>query len=368
MKWKDLFKREAPTEKAIMVNPNASIPFNFADIEVNSDNAMNVPPYVASVQLLSMSTAKLSKHVMCNGKRDPTHTVEALLRQPNEFMDGYTLFQEAEIQRLNEGNAYIHITRNDIGEAIQLMLINRSYVSQRIDGNKMYYVINQGDTSVIVPPGDMIHVKSPFLDSSLLKGIGYSTILNKQLKLWLQAQAHQQAYFENGSDPLSILGTDAKLDKEAKESVRAAWQDMNRGTDRYKVAVVDAGLRYQKVGVPFKDLEMNQMFAQLTKEIASTFNVQPSMVGHDGTTNTYSNVESQQLQFLQNALLPGLTAWEAQLQKLFPPGSPYSIKHNYETLLRADSTARAERLTKLVGSQIITTDEARQLEGLEANA
>lgn len=357
--WKDMFTRN--------YEPFTEMPFayNYSNEEVNGNTALQCPPYVASINLMTTSLAKLGKHVMSDGKRVEGHPVEKLLRQPNPFVDGYTFFQQAEMQRLNDGNAYIHITRVG-GVASSLMLLHPSNVVNKIEGGKFFYEVRQGGQYLKVEPKDMIHVKSPFSDGDMFKGIGYHGILKEQLGLWLAAQKHQARYFSLGSDPTSLLTTEEKLSEEKRANVREAWERLNSNDNKHRVAVLDAGFKFQKLGAAFSDLEMNVMFSELTKQIASTFNIAPYLVGHDGSKNTYSNIESQNMQFLQQSLMPGITAWEYQLSKLFDEGSSYSIKFNFESLLRADSKSRAERLNLLVSSSIITVNEAREHEGLPA--
>lgn len=337
---------------------------NYAGEVVNGNTALQCPPYVSAINLLSTSLAKLGKHVMKDGQRVDGHPIEKLLIKPNPFIDGYTFFQQADLQRLNEGNCYIHITRDSKGVAKQLMLINQAYVTLKVEGNDFYYQVRQGEAQLRIDPKDMIHVKAPFMDMNVLKGIGYHAVLKEQIGLWLAAQKHQSNYFACGSDPTSLLTTTEKLSPEKRQAVREAWEKLNGNENRHRVAVLDSDLKFQKLGTAFGELEMNAMFGELTKQIASAFNMAPYLVGHDGSKNTYSNIESQNMSFLQQSLMPSITAWEYQLQKLFNDNSSYSIRFNYETLLRADSSSRAERLTKLVSSKVISINEAREYEGL----
>src|SRR5699024_9365556 len=315
---------------------------------------------------LTTSLAKLGRHVYKDGERVDLHPLEKLLSNPNPFVDGFTFFQQAEMQRLNEGNAYIHITRNDKGVASVLMLIDSSNVIHKVENGEFFYQVRQGESYIKVDPKDMIHVKAPFTDTDIFKGVGYHSVLKEQLGLWLAAQKHQARYFALGSDPTSLLTTDEKLSEEKREKVRKAWERLNSNENRHRVAVLDAGFKFNKLGTSFNELEMNDMFNELSIQIASAFNISPYLLGREGSKNTYSNVESQNMQFLQHALMPAIKTWENQLYKLFNEGSSYYVRFNYESLLRADSKSRAERLTQLVNANIITTNEAREHEGLKA--
>lgn len=341
-----------------------SFTFNYSNEPITSRTALEVPPYVSSINLLSTSLSKLGKHVIRDDKRVENHPIERLLKQPNPFVDGYTFFQQAEMQRLNEGNAYIHISRKD-GSPHSLMLIDSANVTHKVDDGKFYYLVRKDSSQHRIEPADMIHVKAPFTDTDLFKGVGYYTILKEQLGLWLSAQKHQSRYFALGSDPTSVLTTDEKLSPEKREQVRKAWEQLNGNENRHRVAVLDGGFTFNKLGTSFNDLEMNDMFNELSVQIASAFNISPYLLGREGSKNTYSNIESQNMQFLQQALMPAIKTWESQLNKLFNDSDEYEIEFNYESLLRADSKTRAERLVSLVDAGIMTTNEAREHENMK---
>lgn len=335
--------------------------FGIASITVDSVTALNCPPYMSAITLLSTSLAKLGKHVMKDGQRVENHPIEKLLNEPNPFIDGYTMFLQAEIQRLNTGNAYIHISRDSQGNPTNLMLIDQGNVSLELLNSGFTYKVATATGEKHYSPRDMIHVRSPQLDSNM-KGVGYHYILKEQIKLWLAAQQHQTTYFELGAHPISMLQTSEILEPEAKKKVREEWEKLNGNENKHRVAVLDGKFDYKHLGTNFTELELNAMYGELTKQIASAFNLAPFLLGHDGSKNTYSNIESQNMQFLQNSLMPGITAWEQQLKKLCT-NEDY-VRFNIETLLRADSSSRAERLNKLVQAKIITIDEAREHENL----
>lgn len=355
LRFLNIFKREIPPVEA------QQPVFNIASIQVDGVTALNCPPYTSAITLLATSIAKLGKHVMKDGQRVENHPIEKLLNEPNPYIDGYTLFLQAETQRLNDGNAFIHITRNENGDPVALMLIDPANVSMELHTG-FYYKIAQPTGSITVNANDMIHVRSPHLDTNL-KGIGYHAILKEQIKLWLAAQKHQTNYFQLGAFPKAMLETAETLSPDAKKKVREEWEKLNGNDNKHRVAVLDGNFKYTHLGTNFGELELNTMYGELTKQMASTFNIAPYLIAHDGSKNTYSNIESQNMQFLQNALMPGITAWEYQLKKLFKAKNSY-IRFNVDTLLRADSSSRAERLSKLVQAKIISIDEAREYENL----
>lgn len=364
--WEKLgFKKRSFTDAYAPVMPYNLIA-DTAGKAVNGNSAMSVPPYAAAVTLMSTSLAKLSLHIEKEGKRVEDNSIYELLKNPSQLYDRFTLFQQAELNALNEGNGFILIERNADKTPKQLLLVNPAFVSIIFQGGKYEYQVTPANGEMMkVKPEDMIHVKTPYLDYDAVKGVPYHKVLEKQLGLWLASQDYQNKYFSMGSNPLAVIEVDEKLSKEKREMVRESWEQMSAGDNKHRVAIVDAGMRHKNLGFNFQELEMQHIYDSITKQIASVFNIQPVMIGQDGSKNTYANTETQNMQFLQQALLPRIIAFEAQLSKLFPQGSGLTAKFNYESLLRADSKSRAERLKLLVESEIMTKDEARQIEGLQ---
>ena len=137
--------------------------------DVNCETALLCPPYSSSINLISTSIAKLSKHVYVNGK--------------------------------------ILIDRDNQGYAKNLWLIN-SDVRLEKDG---FYKMNINGSQRVIHPNDIIHIKTNQMDLENFKGIGYSTILRRQIGLWLAAQSYQATYFANGSKPNGIITLNTEL-------------------------------------------------------------------------------------------------------------------------------------------------------------
>ena len=240
--------------------------------DVNYETALLCPPYASSINLISTSIAKLSKHVLINGKRFEGHKIENLLKYPNPFMDGYTLIQQAEMKRLNEGNGYILIDRDNQGYAKNLWLIN-SDVRLEKDG---FYKMNINGSQRVVHPNDIIHIKTNRMDLENFKGIGYSTTLRRQIGLWLAAQSYQATYFANGTKPNGIITLNTELNEDMRNKVRDAWEENHSKKNQNKVAVIPKGMEFKETSLSnFNDLQMKDTFNELTKQIASVFNISP---------------------------------------------------------------------------------------------
>ncbi|MGQ7182110.1 phage portal protein, partial [Escherichia coli] len=88
-----------------------------------------------------------------------------------------------------------------------------------------------------------------------------------------------------------ILKTQQALGKEAKEVLRDAWEEANTGLNNaQRIAILDAGLEFEKVGMPFKDAQFIEGMKFDKAEIANIFNIPLHMI-NELDRATFSNIE-----------------------------------------------------------------------------
>ncbi len=85
------------------------------------------------------------------------------------------------------------------------------------------------------------------------------------------------------------------------------------------------------------------------------------MVG-DLERATFSNIEQQSLDFLQNTLSPYLNRIESRINMILPTG--YSIKFDDSVLTRGDTKARSELAAKYISLGVWSPNEVRAMEGM----
>ncbi len=116
-----------------------------------------------------------------------------------------------------------------------------------------------------------------------------------------------------------------------------------------------------------KDAQMLESRQYSVEQICRIFGVPPVMIGHaaNGTTTWGSGIEQLILQFTKTCLVPMLRSIESAIYRdLLTPQTRKTtvVKFSIEGLLRGDSAARADFLSKMVTSGIYTPNEARSYE------
>jgi HK97 family phage portal protein len=99
-------------------------------------------------------------------------------------------------------------------------------------------------------------------------------------------------------------------------------------------------------------------------EICSIFGVPPHKIG-DLERATFSNIEHQALEFVQDAVVPRCVRWEQAIHRDLLDGDPnLYAKHNVSGLLRGDAKSRNEALQIQRRNGVISANEWRAYEDL----
>ena len=165
-----------------------------------------------------------------------------------------------------------------------------------------------------------------------------------------------------------MLKTAQPLNKEAKDKLRDAWEEANTGlSNAQRIAILDAGLEFEKVGMPLKDAQFIEGMKFDKGEIANIFNIPLHMI-NELDRATFSNIEQQALDFIQNTLSPILIQYEEEFSYKvfsFSEQKRYYLKFNLTSLLRADQKSRAEFYNIMLDRGVFSINKVLELEDMD---
>ncbi|OAM77708.1 phage portal protein [Devosia elaeis] len=240
---------------------------------------------------------------------------------------------------------------------------------QRNSRNERVYEVTEDGKKRKISEDRMFHVRGAVLPGCDrgLSPIGYvaNTIGNARA-----AEKAAGKWFSGGMSASGFLKSDQVLKPEQRKQIGDMLQQY-AGSDRAgKVMVLEAGLEYHQLTVNPKDAQMIETRQFSVEQICRIFGVPPVMIGHaaNGTTTWGSGIEQLILQFIKTCLAPMLRSIEASIRRDLMDASTrkrLTVKFSLEGLLRGDSAARAEFLSKMVSNGIYTENEARAYEDKE---
>ena len=101
-------------------------------------------------------------------------------------------------------------------------------------------------------------------------------------------------------------------------------------------------MTYQQVGIPPEEAQFLESRKFSVSEIARIYGLPPHMIG-DLEHATFSNIESQDINFAKHSIMPECVNWEQELtRKLLTDDERqrYDIEFNMEGLVRGDMESR----------------------------
>lgn len=361
-----IFKRiaDAVTGRSIFVSSTASLRTNYVRLYGEGykwgSDALEVAAVYACVSKIADTIASLEASVVRidgDGSRKviDTHPVHRLIsRNPNEYINAYDFWQLIVSDALLHGCGYAFIDRTN-GEMFYIPAVRISHTIDQHTGKKYY---SYDGAPGPVPQRDMLEIHA-------FRGLNPT---HTQIQNFTTAKAVQDfgaKFFENGGMMGGILSTKEHMSPEQIQQAQQMWEREYMGRhNAHKIAILGGGFQYQPLSVSLDQLQFLQVKKYTTEEIARIYSVPPAMIGLEGNT-AYSNYEQQVLQFQQGTILPWVRRIEQEVERKMLAEDPrLHCVFNVDTMLRADSTSRAQFYHSMLSDGVMSINEVRSKEGL----
>ena len=347
-----------------------------AGVPVSPWTTLQVAAAYACVKCLSEDIAKLPivirRRLPRGGSRiDHDHPLNLLFRRPNRWQTPFE-FRAYWISSLAlRGNGITAVLRDPAGNPRSLVPINpdRQTVELSTDGH-LFYTVNHPlvGYAVTLHQDDIMHLRNPH--AMVADGVmGLSPIMAAQEALGL-AQATQQhgaILFRQGAQISGVLTTDQKLTPEAAQRIGQNWRDTYSGVQNMgKTAVLEQGLRFDKLSMTNEDAQFLATRVHQVVEVCRYWRVPPHKV-FELTRSTFSNIENQGQDYINDALMPIGAQLEQRLEEtlLFErERGQVSITLDFDAILRGDKKTRYDAANSALLAGWQSVNEVRQGEGL----
>lgn len=301
--------------------------FNESDEVVNDATALSIATVYTCCRVLSDGISslpcKVYKQTATGKMEDIDAPLSHLLQiEANPETSAYSFFETLTTHLMLRGNAYAEIQRSAAGDPVGLWNLDprkTEPVRLGVNGDLAYKTwdgMGPGQTRVIEAK-DMLHVVLFSWDG--IQGVSPVAMLAQTLGLAIGQGKFSARLLKNNAVPAVALTTDSKVKPEDKQKMRADWEMQQLGGNQGRIAILDAGLAIERLGLSAEDSELLASRSFSRSEIAAAFRVPASMVG-DLTRLSNSNHEQQSLSFVQDSLTPILKRIEIEFRrKLLPP-------------------------------------------------
>ena len=302
------------------------------------------------------------------------HPLYALLHdEPNPEMTSFIFRETLMTHLLLYGNAYAQVIRNGKGEVVALYpLMPNKMTVDRDQNGQLYYTYMRSseeartmkDGTVYLMPRDVLHIPGLGFDGL----VGYSPIAmaKNAIGLAIATEEYGAKFFANGAAPSGVLEHPGVV--KDPQRLRENWMSQFGGSaNSGKVAVLEEGLKYTPISISPEQAQFLETRKFQINEIARIFRVPPHMIG-DLERSTYSNIESQGIDFVKYSLQPWVLRFEQNMERRLLTDvekGVLTIRFNMEGLLRGEYKTRMEGYSVGIQNGFLCPNDVRQLEGWE---
>jgi len=354
---------------------------SLSGVSVNNDTALTLPPMFGAIRLISEGLAMLDRKV----KRKKNGRLQLLDDHPvTDFLEGrphsdYTWFDFLAALFTNAclGNGYARIWwDNKTMRPRALEHIPQGLVwpeRNTVDGTLWYRVSGELNGRMVtwtLPQTEMLHIKGFSLNA--ITGRPTALMHRPTLGAGIAAQQYTESIFGKGARPsIAIKSKDELLASEVRQIEDEIMNRHGGSENAGRPLVLDNGmevvyLQWSPVDVALVD------FRRLNVEDVSMITLVPvEMLMSQQKSGTYGAAVQRTQNFLTHCLGPWIEKFQEEFNsKIFYAserrrGGRVYFEFDTAMYLSLDKKSEAEVLKTLVGSSIMTPNEARERLGLD---
>lgn len=177
------------------------------------------------------------------------------------------------------------------------------------------------------------------------------------------AQQYEAQFYLNGARLSGVVEVDTDASPETRERVRTAFAKF-AGEDRFKVAVLDHGMKYTQLGLSQSEAQYLET-RTFTVEEAARFTGIPKHMLQTGNEAYDSNAQ-QRVNWVTDTVVPFVTQWEQEERRKLlsraQRGRKIYIHGNVSVLLRGDDMSRSQFYERMIRNSVYCPDDCRALE------
>ncbi|KQY31795.1 phage portal protein [Rhizobium sp. Root483D2] len=346
----------------------------WAGESVSVDNSLNLSAFWAAVRITSETVASLSIDVMeklpdGTKVKAPDHWLQPIIdTSPNADQTAIEFWEGRVLGLCTTGNGFAE--KASLGK--RLVALNRmpndTQPYRNGDGDLDYKFVDRGK-EVILPAEKVFHIKA-FGDGDV--GMSPVQFARQTLSLTIATEKFAGQTFSKAgrSKGFFVMPPGSKpLTDDQRADAKKNLVEANAGPNAPWAGILEGGVDFKTVSLSLKDAEMilNRRFN--VEEVCRWVGVPPIIIGHAGQGMTMwgTGVSAVMQAWYTLGLRSYLKRIEQAIERsLLSPEERrrYSIKINFEDLLRGDTAARAAFYKALLDCGVMTINEVRKLEGL----
>lgn len=340
---------------------------------VNESTALTYSAVYNAVSLISGTVSTLPLHLL---RKEAKKTVfmqdkrlfRVLHNQFNPYMTAQIGREVMTAHILTWGNCYAEKVYNGYGEIQELWPISPDRVRPSMEESGLVYYVKVNSEEKPFTRDKILHIPGLGFDGF----VGYSVIAmaRKSLGLAMAMETFGSLYFGNGTHPSAVITApnQVKDPKAMREAISEVYSGLGNAQ---KMMLLEDGMKIETIGIPPEDSQFLESRQFQIPEVARWFNLPPHKL-KDLTRSSFSNIESEQISFVTDSILPWLIRFEQHYDmQLLTDVEKFKqglfTRHNVDGLMRGNSTDRATYYKTMFGTGAMTINEIREKENWDAS-
>jgi len=341
---------------------------------VTEETALTYSAVYNATSLIAGTVGSLPLHLMQRQKNkkkiaDDRGLYRIMHDQANPFMTAMAFREALTAHILLWGNGFAEIQRNGYGDIKHLWPItpNRILKMRMTEAGEIVYDVSVGSETVTIPRENMLHI--PGLGFDGFQGYSVIAMARKSIGLSMAMETFGSLYFGNGTHPGVVVKHPGELSEPARKNLDDSLTQEYSGLGQsHRLMLLEEGMTIEKIGIPPEESQFLQSRQFQIPEIARWFNLPPHKL-KDLTKSSFNNIESEQISFVTDSILPWLIRFEQNynMQLLRPAEQKQRLyfKHVVEGLLRGNSKDRAEFYSKMFMVGAFSINDIREKEDMD---
>ncbi|QLY82238.1 phage portal protein [Clostridium intestinale] len=302
-----------------------------------------------------------------------------LNREPNPIYTASTLWASVELNRLHNGNAYVYIEKTDSrtflwllpSDNMQIYIDNEGIFNEDknktviSNSNPIWYIWTDNKTGkrYTFNADEIMHFKT-HLSEDGLTGLSVKDILKTQINSLSYSENFQGNLFKNNMfGGKVILQYTGDLNTKAKDSLIIETERYANSVGSGKFLPIPLGITATNLDMKLTDADFVELNKLSALQLAACFGIKPNIL-NDYSKSSYSNSETQQLDFYVNSLQPIFKMYnDENTKKLLTTtqkGQHFYIEIDKESLFELDKKTQMEIVKDGINNFLITPNEGRE--------
>jgi HK97 family phage portal protein len=325
-------------------------PPTMSGVTVTETTAMRVTAVLSCVKVIAESISTLplmvfERDASGDKRAAPEHPLSEVLHLlSNEETTAQSLRETLCAHVLLRGTAFARIARDGAGDVRELWPIAPSTL--RVERNKRslkleFHVSETGTATETLRPDQVWRI--PGLSWCGATGLSPIGLARESVGLAMALEHATASSMKNGARLAGVVSHPGTMDEDEYKRFKESWNETYTGiVNAGKTAILEAGAKFEPVGMTFDDLQFIELKKFQVAEIARLFRVPLHML-FDDHAQPRANMEQASLEFVVYTLRPWLVRFEQTIARdlLLPAErARYFAEHNVAGLLRGDFAAR----------------------------